>query len=422
MDYKALKPNQLLEIKNPKSYSDDLNYVIEVISYDKNNDYLYGSFNYPVLRYPGDIDTFENYVICCTRKKAIDHLVNAIKTIVRKIEVTPLFYYSESKIGQDLRYDINLDFLIDRKLHIDGFKNLGETMKEYKSKGLLNNEEIKELSDNVFSIIETKENEEYQRQYHYDTIFNIFRKRFILRWSKEEILANKKKLPGDKEITLYEAIDTGKSVIKIDVFAPTDGKYIEYINFMLLKQKTKDGKYVKISDFGTIDTLLIDANKMIDTKYYYKPMKAAKRLYSASRFFKDYKMMRQLLPLLNSEAALLYQIKSEFETLILMFEKIKKLPKKTKDIILSQLNTTKSRLAYISTINFDQDDVYDMIDLIIKDIDKLSHEDIVLLLGQISKKFLKLSNNYAYKYLEDNKIIPLNKKYYIAPKERLILR
>jgi hypothetical protein len=66
------------------------------------------------------------------------------------------------------------------------------------------------------------------------------RNKYIIRWSSNDVLAGLKILDGGVVKTLVDALDD-PTVVKFDIWAPIEGRYVEVSNFMILQMVDKDG-------------------------------------------------------------------------------------------------------------------------------------------------------------------------------------
>src|SRR5277367_3698968 len=309
---------------------------------------FFGSFSRRVLaKNAGDIDLHEIITGCCTIDEVVNKFANGFKRIIRNIQKKPHHYISEIKCGVDFRYDIDLGSMIDGILRLN--PDLFKITTDFFTHELLDVDDVKLIEDiiNKGEVILKGDDD-------YDILKYVFREHFILRWTPEEILQGYKHLPGNKWIKLETALKM-KAHIKIDVLSLVDGKFIEVTNFFILAKKNKDGSLEAInSDYTSFEgeQLLKQLPDEIEKWYYsdmfYSPLKVIKRLYSLCVVLRDENTLRKVIPILVSNAALLYQIKSEIDTLILVLERSN--DKSSHKLINKQLDETRSRIASISEI------------------------------------------------------------------------
>jgi len=162
-------------------------------------------------------------------------------------------------------------------------------------------------------------------------------------WSPEEILAEKNKHGEPLSFAISQ-----KNIVKVDIIAPLNGRYIEASAFYILK--SKEG-YINITDdyFKQFaNSLLVDIQEYKITK----PFKAVKRTWSLGRLKKNESILRCLLPLVRSSVAKLAVINADLETLILLLEHNNKL---NIDFILDEVSNFKERLSSLIDLKIDTD-------------------------------------------------------------------
>lgn len=390
----------LIEKKSPDSFNLDQKNAIKTISGNVNNSVPFGSFIFRAQYFPGDIDVIEfvnvcndNQTFCGSTKDLIIKVWQILISIIQKIETNKNYYYSESKIGKDHRFHIDVDdpFFIDR-------------VKSLHDNKLLKNDE--------FSLIMklygdgTKKNS--LSELDKDTINEFFRLKYTLRWSAIDILNGYKILEGNKVKYILDALqDMGP--IKIDIFVPINGNFIEITNFFVLVEFVNGKEHIVNIDFDYLKSIRGQIKKL-SSKLFFKPFKLAKRMWALARYLEDEKILKILTPLLESNAARIYQINSEIETLILMFERIKVLPL---DIVFKQIDNFKSRLVLAYDIKFDQQLIYGLIDKIVSKYDNLEtgRKPVIDILKQIKDYLSDIINKYALNYMKKNKLFPIPKKY-----------
>jgi hypothetical protein len=383
-----------VEKKLPESFNLDQKNAINTVSGNIHDSVPFGSFIFRAQYFPGDIDVIEFINVCDKDKKNCDSHTNLIiKTwkilisIIRKLEGNKHYYYSESKIGQDHRYHFDVD----------------DPLFSEKVESLHHN---KLLKDDEFNLIMNLYRKGNLNELDKDTINEFFRLKYTLRWTKDEILNGYKMLEGRKVKYIIDALnDFGP--IKIDLFAPINGNFIEITNFFVLVEFINGKEHIVNIDFDYLKSIKGQIKKL-SSELFFKPFKLAKRIWALSRYLNDKKVLKILTPLLESNSARIYQINSEIETLILMFERVNALPV---DMILKQIDNFKSRLVLAYDINFDQKMIYGIIDKIVNDYHKLGPKDTIKLLKQIKDYLSDIINDYAINYMKKNKLYPVPKKY-----------
>lgn len=236
---------------------------------------------------------------------------------------------------------------------------------------------IDKFTDYLLNMVNYLSNEN-----QYEVFFSDF-KAGNKHWTAEEIFNN---------IDILKQCFLEKAVIKIDMFAPYNERYIEMSTFFILKSK---GTFINVEDnyFESMKTSLInDINEFKKIK----PFKAVKRAWSLARITQDNKTMRKLEKLIRSNVALLGQINADLETIELMVQK--NIPY-NKDIVLVEISEFKEKISNILDIEFDEMKIDIMIDNILLNIINNS-DDIIDTISTLHDYLLEIINKETLEYLE----------------------
>lgn len=393
MSYIGVNPTKnigrFLESKPKTSYPQSVNNEIHLLTFSKNGEAVpFGSYIYRIQKYPGDVDLVESFQECCDVDEVVAKFEKSLKRIVRNVQKKKSHYYSEVKAGLDLRYDINLGEIEYGRYYPN--PDIIPYSNKLHQNGLLSNEEL--------AIIHYIFNKDIYNGDDYDAIFNIYREHRILRWTADEVLKGKKVLSGKVIMTLNQALRF-ESPVKIDVISNINGRFIEVTNFLELAVKNGD-QMTKINidleeNHDIPRTLPIEIEKLYFSNYYYSPFKMIKRMYSLSRHNQDKDTLLKILPFLSSNTSLLYQIKSELDTIILI---LKKFQNPSPKAIFNQLDEMKNRIAAV--VELDDDElviINEYIDYINKNKDKKIK---IELLGKLKKYITPIINDESISYLQ----------------------
>jgi hypothetical protein len=226
-------------------------------------------------------------------------------------------------------------------------------------------------------------------------MYYIFRQHQILRWSEKEILQGYKLLPKNIKITLKQALAM-KTPVKIDEIVFINGRFIEATNFLALSYEEEGEEYavnIKIPEYNNpIIGLPREIEKLYFSNMYYSPFKMVKRMYSLGRHNVDENLLLKILPFVSSNVSLLYQIKSEIDTIILILEKIKTPPMKS---INKQLDEMKGRI--VSVIELTEEEVLSVneyVNTVNKTKSKMDKIKILKLLNKMIKKIINEETIY----------------------------
>lgn len=164
----------------------------------------------------------------------------------------------------------------------------------------------------------------------------------IVRWSALEVLQGHKKIRGGHTYTLEEAFNS-PGLTKLDVIGFVENN--RYTDFSC------------IYEFKNNDTILnpvkIDVvNSLKENILYYKatnsPFKALKREFALAKFKSDYKALKRLNPILNSDLGRIYAVQSDVGTLLALLEDHRGIPLKK---IHFEIDQFKRRIASVYEID-----------------------------------------------------------------------
>lgn len=230
-----------------------------------------------------------------------DTLANHFKKIMLDID-TKLYYLMDFKAGLDKRLIYNFD-----EDDLTAYLRNPLISKLYKKK-----------------ILESKGEEQVK----------LIRDLFILRWTRDEIIAGHKKLIDGTNYSLVDALQD-PTMIKIDIVIPVGDRYCEVSEIYLYKDIPDDKKDI-------IQRLADDIEKYKHSN----SMKACKRLYSIiSLENPNDKKLSKLEELFNSQYGMLQKIANDFDLLLLLLEKYPNIPF---DKIVSNVQMLKENISLSS--------------------------------------------------------------------------
>lgn len=311
---------------------------------DPRNAKIFGSFIYRFQKYPADVDILEE-VHGNSLDDLITKFIRSIKRITRGITTSPDHYFSEFKCGVDERYDIKIGDMDNGRYIVD--KNLMKNIKNLYVNGLFNDDEHSKLMNilNSGGLLDAN---------CFDTVFSIIRNRYILRWKASEIMSGTKKVDKGFTIKLNEALRQ-KSLVKIDEIVIINGKFMEITNIYGMHYKDANNNDKEIYPISDIQVLPVEIEKLYYSNMYYSPFKMLKRIYSYCRFEyrssggDEYKeIIDRIVPILQGDLSLFYQIISQFKTMSLVMEKF---GLKTIYNVNIQLDNSKHRLSGVLALN-----------------------------------------------------------------------
>jgi hypothetical protein len=394
--------DELTATKPIEAYTEEQIKNIKLLSADKDEATPFGSATYRIQKYPGDLDLHEVFEGCCSINAVIKKFQKIIVKIAKNIKKDRLHYFSEFKAGLDNRYDIDIGEINLGNFNINRYE-VEQRSNELFDDGLLNKNEM----NIIYQILETKN----PNGNDYDVLYHIFRERKILRWTLKEVIRGFKILPGNIHMTLFDALHA-KTHVKIDMITLVNNLIVEITNFWILVEHDPDGTLKMINlDYNYLDRQ--EANKKYDEQikeeieklYYsdmhYSPFKMVKRMWAYSRAFGLEPTVRILLPLVSGNISYLYQLKSEVDTILRLYE-LNKVPLKT---INKQMDLMKQKLSNILEIQ--KEDlllVYQLIDQFIQ-----SNSN------SLKIKLLKIIKKYFVDNINIHTITTLNILHYNPP-------
>jgi hypothetical protein len=209
-----------------------------------------------------------------------------------------------------------------------------------------------------------------------------------IHWSKDDILNGVK--DNLSLVNACKIID----VIKIDIFAPYNKRYVEMSTFFILKSNTG---FININP-NYFDKLKKSLKKDIQHYKLIKPFKAVKRFWSLSQITNDTNTLVKLEKLINSNVSLLSQINADIETLELMVEKDVNFDV---NYIRESIHNFKYRTLHILDIDFNQNNFYSMLDelLVLFSKHKENKNKIIKLLQKMNEFLMNIINRETNDFL-----------------------
>jgi hypothetical protein len=356
----------------------ELNEIVSTISLTKHA-HIVGSYSFIAHPYPGDIDMFEVYQGSGTPEHVARKIAKRFQKIGLGIQNRPETYLSDFKAGMDVRYQLDWNASL---------KQVEQYIAQLAQNKLLTPAEYKTYTHTLRT---------QSRADFYEKI----REKIILRWNLEELIRGYKVLTLGKKFTLIEALQQ-QSVVKLDLITLVNGLYTEITNlFKLSAIHPQTGEIVHLSqpDTDYRQSLQNDLQKYSDPVLK-KRMKYAKRLWSLSVLNHNTDTLTKLRPLLESGAARLSQICSLIETTLILYEKLKTLPKASFEQI-QRLNFSIGSTSHniLSKANAE------IVCALIYNIDTQPQQQSVRILERIWKILHRAVDRYAKQYLRKQRLL-----------------
>jgi hypothetical protein len=406
--YNANDYRKLYSVKT--DYPHDVKKAISVYTVDKNSNkaHVIGSFSYRSGN-SSDVDLFEP-VTRYDKEMLIKSFVEGIKQVTKDLNGRDKFYFMEVKAGLDhLYYDVNYGTCSHNNYEVS--EDFFKLMELYHSKGFLTEKEM--------SIIVGVQNEHKRNQLHFEVIKDLLRKRFVLRWTPEEIYRGYKILKdfnGEYKYTLEMAVQEKSNINVEGIFISADNKYIDCSNFFTLTYRTKYGqlKFLNLSDKANDDFFSYrqqDLRGSMYTLLYSKiapnPFKAIKRMLSYGIAFKDIDLLTRSYKLVNTQYGRLYTFNSQMKTLLKVLQ-VHGQKKLYMNAFYHHLDYIRWELENLIFLDYDFESVITQIKMILSG--KLSKEEIMTILDDITHGITSYINTKTYKLMSDAGVYPLPKR------------
>jgi hypothetical protein len=406
--------------KLKKDYPQDVKDQIGLYAVDKNSDLtrLIGSYSYKVEN-ASDIDLLEE-----VRKedpnKLIYFFVKGLQKVVNDLMQRQDQIFNEVKAGINHLYkDINIGTCSDNIYNVPN--EYFEIMKEYYRRKFITAEEM--------NIILKVEESKPKTQLEYEIIYDLMRKRYILRWTPPEIMRGYKTLIDINnrayKYTLNDAVSE-KSPINVEgIYINNNNKYVECSNFFWLEYQDKEGN-IKILNMP--DNMLVDKDEffgeglkysmytLLYSKYVnYNPFKAIKRFFSYARHFEDAELLKLSYKIINSQLGRLYNMNAQMKTVSKAIKTRGHKPLHM-NAIYSQLDLIRWNMQGIILKDFDGSEVIKYLTDVLDKNRKITQKEVSEHLDYLTKNITKYLNITTIKVLESVKLYPLPR--YLIPNKR----
>jgi len=332
----------------------------------------FGSYVNRMSDHYGDIDVIQLVDKFKNVKEVGTKSAESIQMVVEEILKNKKHWFSEVKAGIDRGYYFCVGKL-SNGIYTPS-KDLISKSEKLEKLGLLSKKELNIIKKNG---VRNGNGD------NYDTVFNLLRSHFILRWTVEEIKQGFKKTSlGNYKLS--EAV-LDKTVVKIDMIAQVGtGKYIEITNFIALGTTT-NGYFKGInvdSQCFTPANLPIEVEKLYYSNFHYKPFKVVKRAFAFLKWIiknwdnKDWNFsergfskrdveltIKSYIKILKTSVNILYSVNAEISAIRIVLGK--KNPPLVE--INKRLDQLREPLSNVLELNGDDlDDVLEVLNKVVK--------------------------------------------------------
>jgi len=362
---------------------------------------IVGSFKYVVHEYPADIDMFETYKSCCSIYTAKKEIAAKFKAMAQRIKDSQHIYLGDFKAGHDERYYIDIGHSKGSDILDYNPDKIRAAVLKVKAANLLTREECDLILSKIVEKPKLKE---------FYTLESLLKKKYVVRWTIDEMIKGKQTLPLGQEITLEDAL-THKSIVKIDIWIYLNQRYIEMTNmFMLTYDDTKENTHYLSVKPEAYETSLMEDLQKYSNRSVNKYMKLAKRLWVYAVLKNNTKIMEALYPLFSSSASKMYQITGEIETIVNILEHIKH---PLLSSIKANIENWKTRLGTVMSDTLPTEvanGIYRKINTIIRRLNDNNNNKTFAItqLEELSDTLVIYINKYSKRYLNKHKLLKNN--------------
>lgn len=291
----------MLQKRTNECFTRDVRNALKLISLTGDVQ-IQGSYSYVVHPYPGDIDCMERITLHGTPIEVSQKVAKKIQDMVTRVLKRKNTYISDFKAGEDIRYAF--DWLAP-------FGTVFQQLQVLHHDQLLSKKELQ-------TWIDTLSNEPRE------TFLELVRTKLVIRWTRDDLLRGSKKLPGNIDYSLAEALRSNTRV-KIDIITTINGFYTEVTNiYMITAIQPSSKEALVLTELSTKDyysALREELIKYSDPKLK-KHLKLAKRFWSYTYAKNPHsKDLFRLNELLRSDIAKLGQVYAILETVLVLYEK-----------------------------------------------------------------------------------------------------
>lgn len=370
-------------LRTKKYYTHAINNAVSAISIQKNGDErprIIGSTSYKCPN-TSDIDVFE-YIKRHNKIDLIKFFINGINTI---LDNDDCMIFLEVKCGLDhLYYDVDIGYCVNDTYVIPN--DFDKVVDEFYQKKILDKDE--------YNIIKSILEYIPKKQIDFELVKKIFRNRYILRWTKNDIKHGFKKLINRSGkfymYTLSDAVQE-KTKINIEYIFTRDDQYVEISNFFVLSYLDKNNRNEHLLNLSDDvlkdpqkyreDDLKISIYTLLNSAIDKNIFKSIKRMLSFARCTKNIELISKVYPLINSELGILYSLNSQLKTIIkvlkssnidnTLYNHLDNIRFKMQDLIFLDLPVDficESITEIIEYKYITVDEIYNRIDLITKNI------------------------------------------------------
>ena len=357
-DIDLVSVSNAVQTKTIQDFPAELRHVIDLLALNDTGRPV-GSGAFTVHLYPSDLDLFERASGCCGSEDAAAYFASRLQTNAKRISLDDGVYFSELKAGVDMRFQPAS--LGHKDLADDAHSIQPATLREFNARGLrqwvgtaahiqlISEEEEKEVG----ALVEQAERDSNK---NWQELHNWFRKRWVLRWTLEEVIAGRKeirrdnRMPCDKTpyLTLARAILQG-TLVKMDLITFSEGRLVpaeavyDLYAFESAADRANGARPGHLTlDMGDYATNLRRDVIMYSGEHHFNPLKVAKRVWALAVQQKYAPLIGALSALFRSDVASVNQVLADAKE---VRKAVKDQPAIPKQKLVNVLLTFPKRLA-----------------------------------------------------------------------------
>jgi hypothetical protein len=408
--------------------NENKNYFITEIKFGTNL-FIHDPFYY------GYIDTDDNILYDFNIKNMKKRLKFLIKNnIFNKQQYNTIIKILNSKVKNEKKYELINDFMINKLPYIKKIDKYSPLYIGYIMNGIIYDYDYNKIKNNIyylFNIASSINKKQYDdlnllikkniNIKDWEALGEYIRNLDILKWTPKELFDGKKYYGKDDFYEISKSIAAEASynnIIKIDIIAEIDNRFLEISNYISIYVKKKPKQKFYIWNTDKIDfenEIKEDIEKLFYSEFHYKPFKGIKRMYSLAKFKKYEDDIILFEKFLDSDYGLISQIISNIDTIILLIntQNNEFLPWQN---IFNNIDQFKQNIYHISDVKIDKLKIFKTIDKIIKNKNKNSLPE---LLNSIKFYLQDILNINSINFIQNNfnvfpdRYLPINRKYKI---------
>ena len=365
---------------------------------------LIGSYSYKHSFYPSDIDSLE--IVLKSYKEIVPFMVKSIKHLCTRMKKNKKLIFCELKMGIDKIFDVDVG-------EVDGdmfypSRDLVEIIN-----GLKKNAYISKEDHNM--LIEWIRDPIMNQQLKYESLFNYFRDKKILRWSIHEIMKGSKKMVKNRTKILSDAV-MDKGECNIECILQLNDKYTDISNYLVINYIGPNQEIYPLNFDVPYSEQLKESLKeslrksiyiLMNSKLDSNVFKSIKRMYSLFKMDDNTDVADQVLEIINGPLGYYNSIWSQSKLLLKLVSKFE-IP--NMKVLQNQLQTLKymiSKCEYLT--NTEIDDYVKKIDHLYK---KYSKPYMIKLMENLDARFHDILDRQSSLALKELGLYPFPPEMY----------